>query len=688
MSHAVQTKELRPYQREAYENYCEWFDADVATAGKEALISFTVGLGKTFTAAACIRYTIPRGPILWITHRDELLDQSAQEIGEEIGELTGLTVEIEKAERHVKPGAQIVVASIASLHKRRLARLAKDIGKPALIVFDEAHHGVAKSWMAVKLAFPDTKVLNLTATPYRADVRNRLDLGRVLGQKNTSDGIRMGYLVPFRHAATIQVKLKGVTVRLGDFEVGSLAALLSQPDIAETCAEAIARHATGKRTIVFGANVAHSRLIAGLLREKGLRVEEVYSETPSDERKSFYAALKRGVIDVLVNNMILTEGFNLPEIDMVAILRPTQNAALYLQMLGRGLRTCSSTEKKECLVIDVVDAPKHRGSKEDMLLPSDEDAKKFAAIASSHYPKATIFLSWFRKEKEVAAQITSQDAQKLNSPARLFTAVFGREPTSEDNAAIEPIFNLYRRGAKMPEDDTDGYKGLLRFMRAGNIETSMNVLAISGWRYYPRLEFTSGEPSGEGGGGGGMAIRLEAIIEEDPQLRNFISDIFEQKSISEEFVKKYYQTLQVGGMTTVWIRPLNPEQEDEFLYLPTKERIYFRRPNSERFFCYESRIRMVQDATAANIIRDTPDYLSSDHWAALPMSEGQKPIVAEILGLEQADMGRVKVSRLAASCLISGKSLQKPLVAIATWVQKYLPSASPEPAPVYNHTQT
>lgn len=668
-------KNMRPYQRETYENFLDWYappSPTITVEEREALIAFTVGLGKTFTAATCVRYASDHGPILWLTHREELINQSALELIEELSECTGLSVEIEKAEKRVRPGAKIVVASIPSLSKARLARMQEDMGVPALIVFDEAHHAIAKTWLRVKLAFPETKVLNLTATPYRADVRNRLNLGRVLGQKNTSDGIRMGYLVPFRHAATIQVKLKGLTVRLGDFVTSSLAALLSQEEIATTCAEAILRHGQGKRSIVFGANVAHSQLIAGLLRAGGMRVEEVYGDTPTETRKSYYAALKAGEIDALVNNMILTEGFNLPEIDLVAILRPTKNAALYLQMLGRGLRTCKATSKRECLVIDVVDAPKQKGGTEDLSLPNEDDIKRFAALVGYHYPPATVFLSWFRKATEVAKGLTGIDAAKLNTPNRLFEAIYSRNPQESDGRRMEQIRVLYRKNAELPSEDPDGFKALLAFMHSGNIETALNVLSLSGWKYYPRLDFTQPASTGEVSGGGGLAIRLEALIEDDPQLKNFIADIFENHNLVEETARKYYEIMCIGTTDTVWLRPLEKLQTEAFCYIPAQDRIFFRQPGDERMFTFEKHTRMVRDATVQQVLAETPDYLTGDGWAKLPMSERQTPIVAEILGLSDADMAKAKISRLVASCLITGKTYKKSLNRIHKWTETFL----------------
>ena len=126
-----------------------------------------------------------------MTHREELIEQSKEELEDH----TGRSCDIEQAERRSTGLANIVVGSVATLRGKRLLNLAADF-QPDLIVCDEAHHALALSWMQIKQTFPNARILNLTATPYRSDIANRIDLGTVLIEKNTTDGIRMGILVP------------------------------------------------------------------------------------------------------------------------------------------------------------------------------------------------------------------------------------------------------------------------------------------------------------------------------------------------------------------------------------------------------------------------------------------------------------------------------------------------------------
>ena len=118
----------------------------------------------------------------------------------------GSTCEIEKASQRFTGLAQIIVASVQTLRGKRLQKLAEEF-QPDLLIFDEAHHALALTWMQVKQTFPKAKVLNLTATPFRSDIGNRLELGTVLLEKNTTDGIRMGVLVPPKPIGKMEIDL-------------------------------------------------------------------------------------------------------------------------------------------------------------------------------------------------------------------------------------------------------------------------------------------------------------------------------------------------------------------------------------------------------------------------------------------------------------------------------------------------
>ena len=153
------------------------------------------------------------------------------------------------------------MASVQTLRGKRLQKLAEDF-QPDLLIFDEAHHALALTWMQVKQTFPKAKVLNLTATPFRSDIGNRLELGTVLLEKNTTDGIRMGVLVPPKPIGKMEIDLGTIKKRLGDYDVASLAELLCRDEIVKGCLELIDKNCRGHKSILFAASVDHGRLLA------------------------------------------------------------------------------------------------------------------------------------------------------------------------------------------------------------------------------------------------------------------------------------------------------------------------------------------------------------------------------------------------------------------------------------------
>ena len=301
-SHAKVKLDLRDYQIEGVVRFQIWWDSPEL----EALIALTMGMGKTITAAACANHFFekinPSGKILWLTHRDELVDQSRDEL-----ELyTGKACEIEQADQHFSGLSQIIVASVASLRGKRLQKLAEQF-TPDLIICDEAHHALAMSWMHIKQTFAKAKVLNLTATPFRSDIGNRLDLGTILLEKNTTEGIKMGVLVPPKPVGKLEINMGMVKKRLGDYDLNSLSEMMCHEDIMKACVDLICQNAKGHKSLLFAATVEHGNLVSAELRKAGFKVGEIYGYTDKALRKEMPAKLDRGELDIIVNNLCLDE---------------------------------------------------------------------------------------------------------------------------------------------------------------------------------------------------------------------------------------------------------------------------------------------------------------------------------------------------------------------------------------------
>lgn len=321
--------ELRPYQKEAKESiFAEW-----EKGIKRTLLVLPTGCGKTIVFAKvteeCVR---SGGRVLILAHRGELLDQAA----DKIYKATGLGCATEKAEQTcLGSWFRVTVGSVQSLmREKRLGQFPSDYF--GTIIIDEAHHCLSDSYQRVLGHFGDAKVLGVTATPDRGDMRNLGEFFESLAYEYTlPKAIKSGYLSPIK-ALTIPLRmdLTGVGVQAGDFKAGDIGTALD-PYLYQIASE-MAEHCRGRKTVVFLPLVKTSQKFRDILNEEGFRAAEVNGE--STDRAEILEAFDRGDYDVLCNSMLLTEGWDCPSVDCIVVLRPTKVRSLYSQMVGRGTR--------------------------------------------------------------------------------------------------------------------------------------------------------------------------------------------------------------------------------------------------------------------------------------------------------------------------------------------------------------
>jgi len=665
---------LYDYQDETLIAFKAWW----AGTQQEALIALTVGLGKTITACACVSHALAENKkILWLTHREELLGQSK----DELENLTGEPCDIEKAERRAGYRAKIIVASVQSLKGKRLEKLASWF-TPDLIVCDEAHHALAQTWMAVKTTFYDSKVLNLTATPYRSDVATRLNLGQVLIEKNTTDGIKMKRLVPPKPVGKLELNLGKVKKSLGDYEVGSLSKFLTQEKVLNGCVELIQRHYTNRKGIIFAASVEHGRLIAAKLEEEGIRVGQIYGTTPTETRQALYADILAGKIDMLINNLVLCEGFNMPELDFVVILRPTKNAALYLQMLGRGLRALEG--KKECLLIDIIDTAKRKTAEDACVLPSEEDCKKLSTMTGRPESFGSTFLSWFFKREEVLkaakGEIQHGDCTPLSSGAQIYGLFFDkpkegwRDYQKRVITVLDEVLATPGADAKDPSD----YGKIFEAIRCGNTEAFVRLMAKGGWSYFPHAQIPNTIAEAEEHEAAitemfekeDMAsYNIETLISADADLRNFIMDIFgDEKDLGEQ-AKKYYEIHRIDGNPVVWYKPSNIKGGN-FCFIKVDNAFWVKTKDDTNYVFSAGRGFVTHMPAAKVTLRMVPPYNLSTQWAKETITAKQATQVAKILAISEKDLEEAHISRLSASALMTASWSKKYLVKIAGWLAR------------------
>lgn len=322
---ALQRPALRSYQQDAVNAILQRFQATDRT-----LLVMATGLGKTQVGCSVAEHFLP-GRVLWLAHRKELVTQGA----DRLQLVTGEVVDIEMAELWASNRARIVSASIDSI-RTRLDRWPPD--HFSLVVFDEFHHAVAKSYRKVWEHFT-CKKLGMTATPDRGDERALGQLvDDVAGVWDIVDGIDGGYLVPIKGQSVQvdEVDLSHIGKTAGDLAAGELDTEMAShiEGIVSKTLE-IEPNRTG---IWFFPGVKSAELACDRLNALGQSAAFVCGETPKEERDDIMKGFKNGTYRHLTNCAVATEGFDAPNADMVVIGRPTLSRALYAQMVGRGLR--------------------------------------------------------------------------------------------------------------------------------------------------------------------------------------------------------------------------------------------------------------------------------------------------------------------------------------------------------------
>lgn len=327
MSTATMT--LRPYQQEAKDAVkSEW-----SKGHRRTLLVLPTGTGKTIVFSKLAEDMVRNGErVLILAHRGELLEQAA----DKLSQATGLGAAVEKAEESsLNSWFRVVVGSVQSL--MRPARLEQfDPDHFGVIIVDEAHHALADSYQRILHHFENAKVLGVTATPDRGDLRNLGEYFDSLAYEYTlPQAIRDGYLSPIR-ALTIPLRLdiSGVSQSAGDYSAAGLGSALDP--YLEQIADEMAKVCMDRRTLVFLPLIATSQRFRDILQSRGLRAAEVNGESP--DRDQILQDFRDGKYDVLCNSMLLTEGYDDPGIDCVVVLRPTRIRSLYSQMVGRGTR--------------------------------------------------------------------------------------------------------------------------------------------------------------------------------------------------------------------------------------------------------------------------------------------------------------------------------------------------------------
>jgi len=350
------TLTLRPYQQAAIDGIYQYFEGE---AGNPLVIIPTAG-GKSLVMARFIEGVLKAFPdqrILVVTHVRELIEQNHGELIRLWPEAPAGIYSAGLKQRNLT--ARILFAGIQSIHQR-----VYDVQQCDLVLIDEAHL-IPRSSNTMYRRFLDgltrlnplLKVIGFTATPFRLD-SGLLHEGDgaiftdIAYEVSVRELIDQGYLSSLvsKRMAT-QLDVGGVGTRGGEFIARELTAAVDRDAITQAAVGEIVSYGETRRSwLVFCSGVEHALHVRDAIRAHGISCETIVGETPSAERESLIESFKRGELRCLTNANVLTTGFNAPGVDLVAMLRPTKSAGLYVQIVGRGCRLAPG--KHDCLVLD------------------------------------------------------------------------------------------------------------------------------------------------------------------------------------------------------------------------------------------------------------------------------------------------------------------------------------------------
>lgn len=317
---------------------------------RSVMAQMPTGTGKTYLLTAVIDSFVSNNPKekVWIVaHRRELVSQ--------------IDETVRKFHSYYASNTSSLLSSVKAMSIQWLMRHYDEIEEePGMIVIDEAHHALAKTYKEMWERFPNAKFLGLTATPCRLNGKGFTDLFDILVQSwSVPEFISKGRLATYDF---VSIKSDGVTQRLidslqkrgadGDYQNKEMDMLLNKKPSIERLYQSLEEFGKDRKGIVYAINISHALKITKLYQEHGVNAIAIDSKTPAVERQQDIEAFKKGDIQVLVNVDIFSEGFDCPDVEFVQLARPTLSLAKYLQMVGRGLRVAKG--KKNCVIIDNV----------------------------------------------------------------------------------------------------------------------------------------------------------------------------------------------------------------------------------------------------------------------------------------------------------------------------------------------
>jgi superfamily II DNA or RNA helicase len=344
--------ELRPYQKQKIQEiYSAWQNH------RSVMLQMPTGTGKTVLFNQIVKDELAKNSrLLIVAHRKELIDQNVARLWLDFGIRAGTIMANVRADLSLP----VQVASIQTLNRRDYPDL-----NPSTVIIDEAHHVPAKSYRKLWDDYPDSKFLGVTATPIRLSGEGFNDLFDALIVSNSiSEFIQDGYLAKIKYigrSSTLpNLDLSDIDIIGGDYDAEQLSQKMCQDSVMANLIQSYLDHAKGKKMIVFAVTIEHSKSIAERYLAKGFTAAHIDADTSREKRNEIINKFRFGEIQILSNVGIISEGFDVPDCEVVQLARPTKSLAMYLQQVGRCMRPSKS--KPYCIVLDNVGLYEEFGS--------------------------------------------------------------------------------------------------------------------------------------------------------------------------------------------------------------------------------------------------------------------------------------------------------------------------------------
>ena len=354
---------LRDYQTEI----CSKVE-DTLKKERSVMMQMPTGTGKTIVLAELVKRQLDFIPnskddgcrVLIVAHRIELIEQTGEFLTRH-----GIDYGVIAGGRRPKMQKAVMVASVQTLSRK--SDLSQELD-PMLVIIDEAHHAVAKTYRMLWEAWPEARFLGLTATPYRMNGEGFTDLFDVMVMSwNMRRFVAEGWLATYdyysirpdseQQQVIDKMKKRGAD---GDYQAKEMRDKLDVRPTIELLFETFEKYAFDKKGIIYAIDIAHAEHIADFYRSQGIKAQAISSKTPTYERKEMIETFRSSaILQVLVSVDLFSEGFDCPDVEFIQIARPTLSLAKYLQMVGRGLRP--SQGKTSCIILDNVGLYKNFG---------------------------------------------------------------------------------------------------------------------------------------------------------------------------------------------------------------------------------------------------------------------------------------------------------------------------------------